>query len=157
MPAAEKVCLIDLPRSQRHCHWLNDSASDQRRPRANGARRALLVPSFRCSPTLNKMKQGSGASHRAPPRARNRTRFVKTAAELSACLNIKNRYGDVTLKNFENVIVFYRILTYFIVFDHIWIVLIDRERSRKCQRTIKIDHERSRKVKKKDESIKNDQ
>ena len=82
------------------------------------------------------MKQGSGAANRAPPRARNRTRLVKSAAELSACL--KTRYGDVTLTNFKNVIVFYRILTYFIEFDHILLVLIDRERSRKCQRTIEI-------------------
>ena len=90
------------------------------------------------------MKQGSGAAHRAPLRARNRTRLVKTAAEPSACLNIKTRYGDVTLKNFEifivfyrilsYFIVFYRILTYFIVFDHIWLVLIDRERSRKVKK-----------------------
>ena len=75
---------------------------------------------------------------RAPPRARNRTRLVQT--ELNACLNKKNRYGDVTLKNIENFIVFYCIWSY------LPIVLIDRERSRRVKKdeTIKNDQERSK-------------
>ena len=68
----------------------------------------------RTLPTVRLHKLGTERDSLGPP-------------PVSACLNIKTRYGDVTLKNVENVIVFY----------HIWLVFIDRVRSRKCQRTIK--------------------
>ena len=70
---------------------------------------------------IGRMKLRAGSARRAPPRARNRTWHVKT------------------LKNLENFTVFDRV-------DHIWLVLIDQERSR----TIKKSQE-------KDETIKDDQ
>ena len=84
------------------------------------------------------MKQGSGAS----PRTRNRTRLVKTAAELNACLNIKTRYDDVTLKHFENFIVFYCIWSYF-------------DRSRTIKKMPKNDQDRSWTIKNDQERSKN--
>ena len=96
------------------------------------------------------MKQGAGAARRAPPLARNKTRLVKTAAELKAFLNIKTRYGDVSLKDFEN----------FTVFDRIWLYLTSFDRSRTIKKLWNNDQERSRTIKKsekKNETIKDDQ